>query len=117
MEQQEFTKRKFDLETEQGTIIRGIIYTERPSFNYTETLKSKNKVEEIKKLKKLKEEICKDFRLNKQDISIDKEKYRLCTSRRIVVKYQNNIKLKKLIPAIIEFDPKNKELDIEVEFL
>lgn len=114
---EEFKKRKFDLETKQGTIIRGAIYTEKPSFNYTETLKSKNKTEEIKKLKKLKEEICKSFRLNKQDICIDEEKYRLCTSRRIVVKYQNSIKSKKLIPAIIEFDLKNQELDIEVEFL
>ena len=43
MEQQEFKKKKFDLETDQGTIIRGAIYTEKPSFNYTENLKLKNK--------------------------------------------------------------------------
>ena len=117
MEQQEFKKKKFDLETDQGTIIRGAIYTEKPSFNYTENLKLKNKVEEIKILKILKNNLCKELRINKQDIFIDEEKYRLCTSRRIVVKYQSSLKSKKLIPAIIEFDSKNQEVDIEVEFL
>lgn len=48
----EFKKKKFDINTEQGTIIRGAILTEKPSFNYTKSLKLKNKQEEIKNIKK-----------------------------------------------------------------
>ncbi len=112
-----FKKAKFDLETEQGTIIRGAIFTEKPSFNYTELLKSKNKAEEIKKLKNLKKEICKDLRINKQDILIDEKNYKLWTSRRIILRHKDEIKAKKLIPAIIELTPDEQELEIELDFL
>lgn len=113
----EFKKAKFDLQTEQGTIIRGAIFTEKPSFNYTESIKSKNKVEEIKKLKHLRTGICKDLRINKQDILIDEKKYKLWTSRRIILRHLEEIKSKKLIPAIIEFTPDEQELEIETDFI
>ena len=113
----EFKSRKFDIKTNQGTIIRGAILTEKPSFNYTELLKQKNKQEEIKKLKNLKEILCKEMRINKQDISIDEKNYKLWTSRRIIIRHQEEIKYKKLIPAIVELIPDENELEIEVEFL
>ena len=113
----EFKKAKFDLKTEQGTIIRGAIYTEKPSFNYTEYLKQKNKQEEIEKLKHLRTEIRQDLRINKQDILVDEKHYRLWTSRRIVLRHKQEIKSKNLIPAIVEFIPDEQELETEVEFL
>lgn len=114
---EEFKSKKFDIKTEDGSIIRGAIYTEKPSFNYTDILKQKNKQEEIKKLKTLKEKTCKEIRINRQDISIDEKRYKLWTSRRIVVRHQLKIKEMNLIPAIVEFIPNKDELEIEVEFL
>jgi len=54
---EEYKLKKFDIETKDNTIIHGVIYTEKPSFNYLENLKNKNKVEEIKKLKILRNKI------------------------------------------------------------
>ena len=96
MKMEVFKSKKFDLKTEHGTIIRGAIFTEKPSFNYTEYIKTKNKIEEIKKLKILKENLCKEMRINKQDISIDEKRYKLWTSRRIVVRHKQEIKSKNL---------------------
>ena len=89
---EEYKLRKFDIPTNNNTIIHGVIYTEKPSFNYSEILVSKNKLEEIKKLKSLRNTICQNLRINKMDMVIDENKYRLLTSRRIVVKYQIEIK-------------------------
>ena len=112
---EEFDKKKFDLETEDGTIIRGAIYTEKLSFNYTELLKLKNKSEEIKKLKILRNKLCLELRINKQDILIDEINYKLWTSRRIILRHKQEIKSRKLIPAIVELT-KDKE-EIEIEYL
>ena len=114
---EEFKSKKFDIKTKEDSIIRGAIFTEKPSFNYTEILKAKNKLEEIRKLKILKEKICKKIRLNKQDISVDEKKYKLWTSRRIVVRHQLELKEMNLISAIVEFIPNEEELEIEIEFL
>lgn len=57
------------------------------------------------------------MRINKQDISIDEKRYKLWTSRRIIVRRQKEIKDMKLMPAIVEFIPDQHELEIEVEFL
>src|SRR3989344_744 len=113
---EEFKKRKFDIKTENNTITRGAIFTEKPSFNYTESLKLKNKTEEIRKLKLLKNELCQAMRINKQDISVDEKRYKLWTSRRIVARHKQEIKDKKLIPAIIELTPDNNELEIQIEY-
>lgn len=109
--------RKFDIETPEGSVIHGAIYTEKPSFNYTEELKNKDKKEEIKKLKKLRDMVCMELRINKNDMVIDENYFRLLTSRRIVVKYQMGIKRLKLVPAIAEETSDNPQLSIEIEYL
>ncbi len=114
---EKFDRKKFDLETEQGTIIRGVIYTEKPSFNYTELLKLKDKNEEIKKLKILRNKLCLELRINKQDILIDEVNYKLWTSRRIILRHKQEIKSRNLIPAIIESSKDKEELEIEIEYL
>ena len=113
----EHTKSKLDIVTEEGSLIRGAIYFEKPSFNYTENLKSKNKEEEIKKLKKLKTKICVTLKINKQDIAIDEVKYRLLTSRRIISRRTEEIKKLGLIPAIVEEYPTYDLFEVEIEFL
>ncbi|HLC58625.1 MAG TPA: hypothetical protein VJI68_02085 [Candidatus Nanoarchaeia archaeon] len=116
MENQEFKKKKFDFETPEKTIIRGAIFIEKPSFNYTEKLKGKNKLEEVRKLKTLKEKVCTTLRINKQDVSVDEKRYKLWTSSRIIRRHLQEIKDLNLIPAIIEIEPTIEEVELEVEF-
>ncbi len=113
----EYKLKKFDIQTEDNTVIHGIIYLEKPSFNYLEELSKKNKSEEIKKLKIFREKICTGLRINKIDMLIDERKYRLLTSRKIVVKYRNDLKKLGLIPAISEETEDKIPLEIEIEFL
>ena len=114
---EEYQVKKFDIPTNNNAVIHGVIYIEKPSFNYTEILASKNKVEEVKKLKLLRNKICQSLRINKFDMIIDETKYRLLTSRKIVVKYQIEIKELNLIPAIAEETKDKVPLEIEVEYL
>jgi len=113
----EHIKQKYDIVSPEGSLIRGAIYTEKPSFNYTEVLKSKNKEQEVKKLKELKTRICETLKINRQDVSIDEIKYRLLTSRRIVFRRAEEIKKLGLIPAIVEEYPTYDLFEVEIEFL
>lgn len=112
----EYKIRKFDIVNNES-VIHGVIYLEKPSFNYTEELKKKNKTEEIRKLKILRDKICRELRINKIDMAIDENYYRLLTSRKIVVKYQIEIKEMNLIPAIAEETMEIPQLSIEIEYL
>jgi len=105
--------RKYDIVTKEGTFVRGVIYTEKPS----DELKIKDILEEIKKLKELRNRLCQDMRINKQDLEVDKLRFRLLTSRRIVVRHEKEIKQHGLIPAIVEEDPNHDFFELEIEFL
>ena len=112
---EEYKIKKFDIQTKDNTIIHGVIYTKKPSFNYLENLKNKNKIEELRKLKDLRNKICQELRINKIDMVIDELKFRLLTSRGIVSRYYVYFKENNLFPAIAEESKEN--LEIEVEFL
>ncbi len=114
---EKFKPKKFDIVTPDDTVIHGALYTEKPSFNYSEVLAKKNKPEEIKKLKSLRDDLCTSIRINKVDINVDDKKLRLLTSRRIVVRYQNEFKKKNLIPAIVEDTASLDSVEVQVEYL
>ncbi|MBS3174645.1 hypothetical protein J4440_02085 [Candidatus Woesearchaeota archaeon] len=113
----EYKLKKFDIVNNKRNIIHGIIYTEKPSFNYIEELKKKDKREEIKKLKILRGNLCTVLRINRNDLIIDEDYYRLLTSRAIAVRYQIEIKEMKLIPAIAEETKEIPQISIEIEYL
>lgn len=107
----------FDIQTGEGTFIRGAIYEEKPSFGYREKLALKNKEIEVRRLRALRTSLCQTLRLNKADVVVDEVKYRLLTSRKIVVKYQEQIRALGLIPAIVEEMPTYDLFEVEIEFL
>src|SRR3989338_2928290 len=109
--------KKFDIKTDENTIIHGVLYTEKPGFHYYEELAKKEKIVEIKKLKKLREKICTSLRINKNDMIIDEKKFRLLTSRGIVVRNASSFKELGLFPAIIEETAELEATDIEIEYL
>jgi hypothetical protein len=115
--EQKFKSLKFDIKTENKSVIRGAIYLEKPSFNYSEILENKNKDEEIKRLKQIRNELSLGLRLNKQDLVLDEKRYKLWTTRGIVSRYKKEIKARKLIPAVVEFMTDETELEIDIDYL
>ena len=99
--QARFSSHRFDIITRDGSLIRGAIYLEKPSFNYRDELKKKNKEEEIKRLKKFREIITKKLQCAKKDLFIDKIKYRFLVSSKFIRKHQNEIKELYLINYLI----------------
>lgn len=108
-------KKEFDIVTEEGMLIRGVIYLEKPSFGYERKLKELNKEEMITKLKQVKSLLEKE--LNLKDLFIDEQKYRLLTKKSIVKQFAKKIKRLNLIPAIAEEYPTYDQFEIEVEYL
>ena len=110
-------KKPYDKLTSSGSLIRGVIFTEKPSFNYHKELKKKDKDCEFVKLKKLKEEISEKIHISSEEIDIDLIKYRLLTSQVLVKKYKNELKKIGLVPAIIEELATGDLFEIETTFL
>lgn len=117
MSEEKFKLRKFDIVTPDDSVIHGVLYTEKPSFNYSEILAKKDKVKEIKALKLFREKICTGLRINKLDMLIDEKKFRILTSRRIVVKYSSSFKDLGLFPAIVEETKGEESVELSVEYL
>ena len=110
-------KKHYDILTHEGTLIRGAIYTEKPSFHYREKLKLLNKEEEIKNLKKIKNHLATLLKVNKRDLDIDTQKYRILSTPKIIRKHKETIKDNNLIPAIVEEMATYDLFEIELEFL
>lgn len=110
-------KRKIDILTPESTLIRGAIYLEKPSFGYREKLLEINPKEELKKLKEIRNTISIKLKINKQDLIIDTQKYRILTSRKIVRRYNDQIKQFNLIPAIVEELATYDQFEIELDFI
>ena len=108
---------KTDKITAEGSLIRGAIYLEKPSFNYLENLKKIDKESELKKLKTLRTKLCTEMRITRDKLHIDPIKYRLLTSKRIIVKNKDKLKALNFHPAIVEEYPTYDLFDIEIEFL
>lgn len=118
------TARKFDIVTEDGTFIRGVIYLPelKPEFNYKKKLEkiNSNKIKKEKiilKLEKSKKEIIKKFQLPSNLIEIDNQKLRLITNIGVVQHLAKEIKKIKLIPAVVEQYPTYDQMEVDVDFL
>lgn len=114
----ENTARKFDIITEDGTLLRGVIYLEKPGFNYKKKLtEKKNKEEIVKKLELIRKDIVKKYSIPKQLIEVDDLKLRIITNIGIVKQLAQELKLQRLIPSIVEQYPTYDQMEVEVEFL
>jgi len=112
----------YDVETEEGTLIRGCLYFEelKPGFSYTKKiglLEEQKKQEYLKILKQKKAELLKDLRLSNSSMHIDLLKLRIITSPRVVEKNFQKIKKLGLVPAIVEEYPTQDSLEVQVHFL
>lgn len=126
-----------DIITEQGTLIRGVIYLKelKPDFGYRDKLRDiseSRKKDILNRLDRIKACLIKDFKIRKRDISVDRNKLRILTCPEIVEMMKgeidknllNNIardnKLlcdKDLFLAIVEEYPTYDGFEVEVDFL
>jgi uncharacterized protein len=110
-----------DLETDEGTLIRGIIYLKglEPGFNYQKKIALLSQIEKenaLKTLKEAKKEFSTLLRVPSANLHIDPIKLRLITSINIVEKHADSIKKKGFLPAFVEEYPTQDSLEVQVQF-
>jgi len=112
------TARKFDIVTDDGTILRGAVYLEKPGFNYKKKLEAtKNKDAIVLKLNSIRKLLIKKYSIPSSLIEVDSLKLRLITNIGVVRELSKELKSQKLIPAIVEQYPTYDQMEVEVEFL
>jgi hypothetical protein len=116
------TKKIFDIVTEDGTFVRGVIYlhTLKPSFGYKTILQNILPVEREKLLKELSSariDLIKEFGLPNSMLLVDEQKLRIITNVGVVKKLSKQLHSKGLIPAIVEQYPTWDQMEVDVEFL
>ena len=109
--------KKYDKITEEGMLIRGVIYLEElsPGFKYREKLETVDREETIKKLNKKLTILDKRYHIRKADI--DEDKLRILTSTKEAKRLAKKIKKERLVAAIIEEYPTKDAIEIEIEIL
>jgi len=128
-----------DIITEQGTLIRGVVYLSslKPDYGYRKKLRGikqnkKKKAKIIGQLTKIKKGICKNFKIGSKMMNMDENKLRLLTSPENAEKIRdaidenllkNALKDRKLLGmkdvflAIVEEYPTYDGFEVEVEYL
>lgn len=114
----ENTAREFDIITEDGTLLRGAIYLEKPGFGYKKKLsETKDKEKIIKRLKIIKNNLIKKYSIPKDLMEVDDLKLRIVTNIGIAKELAKDLKSQGLFPAIVEQYPTYDQMEVEVEFL
>jgi len=118
----ENTKKIFDIVTEDGTFVRGVIYSHnlRPSFGYKTIIKNILPMEREKLLKELslaRIDLIKEFGLPNNILLVDEQKLRIITNVGVVHKLSKQLHSKGLVPAIVEQYPTWDQMEVDVEFL
>lgn len=112
-------RKKFDIMTNEGTLIRGCIYLSdlAPGFGYRKKLEIVNKQKHITKLNNTRNDLISKLDISEDSIFIDDIKLRIIIDPKIARKYSSEIKKSKLIPAIVEEYPTRDAIEMDVQFL
>ncbi|HLD10724.1 radical SAM protein [Candidatus Woesearchaeota archaeon] len=108
-------KKNYDIVTKNGSLIRGAIYIDKPSFNYLEHVKQIEETKIVNDLENLKNKLTEKFGII--DIGIDKKKFRLFASKKFVEKNKKYLKSINLYPAVVEELATCDLFEIEIDFL
>ncbi len=115
-------KQSFDIVDKNGVLIRGAIYLPElaPGFEYRKKLSeltNEQKQELCNKLQSIQQQLQSELQLQKEDIFLDTEKYRLLFSAKNARIHSTKIKQHNLLVARVEEMPTADQLELEVEFL
>ena len=110
-------KKPYDEVSSGGSLTRGVIFTEKPSFNYHNNLKLKDRTTELNKLNELIIFISNELNIPAENLDIDPVKYRILTYKSIVKKNKGKLKKMGLVPAITEELATGDLFEIETNFL
>ena len=110
-------KRPYDKLTSEGTLIRGAIYLDKPSFGYRNNLakilfNKKLRSNYLLRLNKIKNKIIKQYHISNELIEIDKSKLRILIKPSILRKIKEPY-----VKAIVEEYPTWDLLELNIEFL
>jgi hypothetical protein len=116
------TRKIFDIVTEDGTLVRGIIYLSvlKPSFGYKTIIENILPLEHkkfLKELLKIRDDLIEEFGIPKNMIIIDEQKLRILTNVGVVEKLSKTLHSRGLIPAIVEQYPTWDQMEVDIEFL
>ncbi len=105
----------YDIIKPDGTLVRGAIYLKslKPDFGYRKKLAKltkKQKSEALGKLKKLKQQIQKQYRIRDNLLHIDEQKLRILTSTKKIKKIKSHCR------AIVREYPTHDQMEVEVDF-
>jgi uncharacterized protein len=112
-------KKKYEILTDEGTLIKGCIYLKelKPGINYKKKIEEAKKSEIFKKLKKLRLLLIKELSISNDLINVDTKKLRIITSPILIDELKNEIKKFNLDCAIVEEYPTWDLTEIDVQIL
>ena len=113
------TKRKFDVITKEGILIRGALYLPElaPGFSYRRKIAEAPKEELLAQLQNINRKLKQELHFTDEDIIVDRRKMRLLVSAKNSRKHGALFKKYNLLPAIVKEYPTADQLEIEVEFV
>ncbi len=116
------TRKIFDIVTDDGTFVRGVIYLHilKPSFGYKTILSNILPLERERFLKELdaaRKSLINEFGIPSDMLIVDGQKLRILTNVGVVKKLAKHLHSKGLVPAIVEQYPTWDQMEVDVEFL
>lgn len=112
-------KKDFDVMTDDGMLIRGVVYLNElsPGFDYRKKLENADKRHFLAMLDSSRREIMNKFNIDQESIFVDDIKLRIIMDQKILKKIFLEVKDMHLIPAVVEEYPTHDAIEIDVEFL
>lgn len=109
-------KKDFDIVTDEGLLVRGVIYTKgfEPDVGYSRKIKSKLNKKNITHIINSAKKIRKDFKIKESMLVADEKKLRILTSVKNAKRLSKKIKNK---CAVVTEYPTEDSFDVEIDFL
>lgn len=118
----ENTKKAFDIVTEDGTFIRGVIYLNKlkPGFGYKTIISNILPGERdrfLTELNSVRKNLISEFKIPENMLFVDTQKFRILTNIGVVQKLAKHLHEQNLVPAIVEQYPTWDQMEVDVDFL
>ncbi|MBS3116057.1 radical SAM protein [Candidatus Woesearchaeota archaeon] len=112
-------KKKFDVVTPEGMLIRGALYLPElaPGFSYRKKLAEAPKEKLLSQLFDIQSKIKRELSFTDEDFFVDQNKIRLLLSAKNLRKYHATFKKYHFLLAIVKEYPTADQLEIEVDFV